>query len=418
MKKFLAALALGFAARLAHGQIIDFAYHISNSANHLDGKPVAAGGVGPYVGTPVLGDIIYFNGTAWVSLAIGSATQVLTVSGGIPAWAAAAGGAPTTATYITQTANASLSAEQAIGALSTGILFGTTTTGVISSLGTTLTVPNGGTGVATATAHGVLLGEGAAAVGVTAAGTTGQVLTGVTGADPTWQAAAAGFDPTTKYLFYEDFGGNSSSGTSAAAMNAGWLVTNSVTGVAVGSPGVANHPGILQQGTGVTIAGVCALSRATTNNSILLTGNGLVYQDTFLIPTLSDATNRFEIVKGLGLGVTTNAEDSGNGLFFTYVDNANSGKLLFHACKASACATLDTTVTVAANTWYTVKIVENSSSSYQVLVNATDAGAFTTVANIPIVPLDPESRIFSVVNAGVNSTVRTDYIYVTQTLSR
>lgn len=42
------------------------------------------------------------------------------------------GGAPTTATYITQTPNPSLSAEQALSALGTGLLKNTTTTGVLS----------------------------------------------------------------------------------------------------------------------------------------------------------------------------------------------------------------------------------------------------------------------------------------------
>lgn len=41
-------------------------------------------------------------------------------------------GAPTDATYITQTANGTLSAEQALGSLSTGLLKNTTTTGVLS----------------------------------------------------------------------------------------------------------------------------------------------------------------------------------------------------------------------------------------------------------------------------------------------
>jgi hypothetical protein len=45
---------------------------------------------------------------------------------------AVSGLAPSTATYITQTANAGLSAEQALGSLATGILKNTTTTGVLS----------------------------------------------------------------------------------------------------------------------------------------------------------------------------------------------------------------------------------------------------------------------------------------------
>src|SRR5260370_37382452 len=42
----------------------------------------------------------------------------------------------------------------------------------------------GGTGAATLTAHGVLLGEGTSAVTATTAGTNGQLLCASTGADP------------------------------------------------------------------------------------------------------------------------------------------------------------------------------------------------------------------------------------------
>ena len=45
------------------------------------------------------------------------------------------GGAPTDATYITQTTNASLSAEQALASLGTGAMLNTTTTGVVSIYG-------------------------------------------------------------------------------------------------------------------------------------------------------------------------------------------------------------------------------------------------------------------------------------------
>jgi hypothetical protein len=47
---------------------------------------------------------------------------------------ASGGGAPTDATYITQTLNGGLSAEQALGALATGVLTVTTTTGVVASV--------------------------------------------------------------------------------------------------------------------------------------------------------------------------------------------------------------------------------------------------------------------------------------------
>lgn len=46
-------------------------------------------------------------------------------------------GAPTDATYITQTANGTLTAEQALGSLATGLMTSTTTTGVVSTLAPT-----------------------------------------------------------------------------------------------------------------------------------------------------------------------------------------------------------------------------------------------------------------------------------------
>jgi hypothetical protein len=83
------------------------------------------------------------------------------------------GAAPTNATYITQTADATLSAEQAMGALASGIVYNTTTTGVqsiatagtdycgplqscvVSGATTTTTTDVGGVEVATSGAAGV-----------------------------------------------------------------------------------------------------------------------------------------------------------------------------------------------------------------------------------------------------------------------
>lgn len=73
---------------------------------------------------------------------------------------AGGGGAPVDATYITQTANGTLTNEQAMGALATGMLKNTTTTGVLSIAsegtdyyapgGTDVAVADGGTGASTA----------------------------------------------------------------------------------------------------------------------------------------------------------------------------------------------------------------------------------------------------------------------------
>ena len=71
--------------------------------------------------------IVDFAG-AGVSAAVSGAVATITIAGG--------GGAPTDATYLTQTANGSLSAEQAIGLLASGIMRVETTTGAVTSLTT------------------------------------------------------------------------------------------------------------------------------------------------------------------------------------------------------------------------------------------------------------------------------------------
>lgn len=71
--------------------------------------------------------------------------------------------APRAATYITQTADSELSAEQALGALASGYLKNTTTTGVLSVQATPIPTADGGTNATTAAAALANLG-GATAV--------------------------------------------------------------------------------------------------------------------------------------------------------------------------------------------------------------------------------------------------------------
>jgi len=61
------------------------------------------------------------------------------------------------------------------------------------TLDSALPVASGGTGLATLTNHGVVIGQAAAALAITGAGTAGQVLTSNgAAADPTFTAPVAG----------------------------------------------------------------------------------------------------------------------------------------------------------------------------------------------------------------------------------
>jgi len=64
-------------------------------------------------------------------------------------------------------------------------------TSIVGPTGSSLAVANGGTGATTLAANGVIYGNGTGAVGVTAVGTTGQVLVGNTGAAPSFAALSS-----------------------------------------------------------------------------------------------------------------------------------------------------------------------------------------------------------------------------------
>ena len=130
--------------------------------------PIANGGTGQTAQTPAFdalaptttqGDMIYHNGTDNVRLPKGIALYILAMNAGAtaPEWVPApTSGAPTDATYITQTPNASLSNEQALSLLTTGIMRVATGTGVITSLGDVLPIANGGLNNTTAPAVGYI----------------------------------------------------------------------------------------------------------------------------------------------------------------------------------------------------------------------------------------------------------------------
>lgn len=110
----------------------------------------------------------------------------------------------------------------------------TPSTGAFTTLTATtpVAVPSGGTGRNTLTAHGVLIGEAAAAINQTAAGTTGQMLLGVTGADPSF-----GNNPTITggTIDSTPIGSTTPSSVAATTITATGTITPSQTSGIVGT---------------------------------------------------------------------------------------------------------------------------------------------------------------------------------------
>lgn len=144
------------------------------------------------------GDILYLasNGRS-TRLAIGSSGQVLTVSGGLPSWAT--GTAPPFSDASTLVKNSG-DATKLLILSAASVTTGTTRTLTAQDANYTLagtTVALGGTGAATFTANGVIYGNTASALQVTAAGTNNQVLCGNTSAAPAFRALTYADMPVT-----------------------------------------------------------------------------------------------------------------------------------------------------------------------------------------------------------------------------
>ena len=148
------------------------------------------------LGLTAHGILVSENTGATVAMAAGTAGQIV-ISGGAadPSW--------TTTTYPADSALGDIlygSAAHVISRLSanataTRYLANTGVNNIPNwdqvnlSNGVTNTLPvgNGGTGQTSLTAHGILLGEGTSAIGITTAGTSGQIITsGGSSADPAW----------------------------------------------------------------------------------------------------------------------------------------------------------------------------------------------------------------------------------------
>lgn len=180
--------------------------------------------------------------------------------------------------------------------------FGRVTSGSIIS-----PVVNGGTGAATLTANGVLLGNGTTAVSATAVGATGTVLAGNTAAAPTFQALSgiavttfqtslAGLTPNTATSGAITLAGTlgaANGGTGATTLTANGVVYGNGTGtVGVTAVGAA----------GTVLTGTGAAPTYTALNTIAVTSF------TQTLPSFLTQTGATAAVGAVNSGVTLTSQ--------------------------------------------------------------------------------------------------------------
>ena len=136
--------------------------------------------------------------------------------------------------------------------------------------GTGLSVQSGGTGLATITAHGVMIGEGTSAVAPTSAGTAFQVLvSGGASADPTFAAISLNQAAAVSGQL-----GVANGGTGDATLTANGMLYGNGTS-AVGITAAGSQYQVFQAGaSGVPTVGALQLGQAAAVTGTLPVGNG------------------------------------------------------------------------------------------------------------------------------------------------
>jgi hypothetical protein len=265
----------------------------------------------------------------------------------------------------------------------------------------TLPVAAGGTNVTSFTANGIVYGNGTSALGVTAAGTTGQVLIGNTGSAPTWGnlsgAAVTTFQTSLNGL-------TPSTATSGAVTLAGTLgATSGGTGLTSYTTGdiiyasATNTLAKLPAGTNGQILSLASGIPAWINN----TSSGVSFVVTNFTATAGQTTFTVTYVVGLvevyrnGVKLAIADYTASNGTTIVLATPANAGDVIevvaFGSVNTAAVITAQNFSGTGSQTVFTMSVTPANSASVVIAIsgvvqdpaNYTVSGTTLTFATAP-----------------------------------
>jgi len=243
----------------------------------------------------------------------------------------------------------------------------------------TLPVAAGGTNVTSFTANGIVYGNGTSALGVTAAGTTGQVLIGNTGSAPTWgtlsgsavttfQTSLNGLTPSTATSGAVTLAGTlgaTSGGTGLTSYTTGDIIYSSATNTLAKLPAGTNGQ-ILSLASGIP-------------SWITNTSTGVSFVVTNFTATASQTTFTVTYVVGLvevyrnGVKLAIADYTASNGTTIVLATGANAGDVIevvaFGAVNTAAVITAEDFNGTGSQTVYTMSVTPANSASVIIAIS-------------------------------------------------
>ena len=273
---------------------------------------------------PTTNDTNFNLGDEWLNSSSQEAFKLVSLSGGVAVWSSitTSGGAATN--YVTDGGVAMPSGGNLNIVGGTNIATAGAGNTVTLNFSGTLQVASGGTGVTSLTDHGVLIGSGTGGVSATAVGTDGQVLTGNTMNDPTFENIGTRSGLTNNAVVLAQ--GNSAFVASNVGTDGQVLIgatggvpafatITSTGGTITITPGAnsLNLEATGGGGTGITWNEVTGTSQAMLVNNGYITNNAALV--TCTLPAVASVGDVIE-VSGKGAGGWKIAQNAGQTIYF------------------------------------------------------------------------------------------------------
>ena len=178
--------------------------------------------------------------------------------------------------------------------------------------------------------------------------------------------------PSSMSMTWSDFVGGSQIPWSS-------LLTGAGTNLTFTAQGDTNHPGVVNWSVGGSATGRAGVGSNNTDSFVFGTRNHVFSTAVYVVTYLSTATQRYTMECGF---MDNLAGGISYGAYFSYTDNANSGKWLCTCSNGLGATSVDSGITVAVDTWYKLEI-EVDAAATSVVFKLDGTTVATITANIP-----------------------------------